>query len=203
MKTSITTEAMNRAFLRALRDKKLVPPSLERITLLELLAPEQQAITAAKARRKRLAGSTNVSWVTKLTRKLDRLVFPETTQHNFKITEAHQIGRMLRNMSQRMDKSVLTQLRTESLFGMKLRDKLESALWRFDGTFFINLGRALNTPPSPRALLYAFLIRQHEQISRTPTVAQILAIIPDNLQIDRGSFYSLCREIGLPAVEKG
>jgi hypothetical protein len=194
---------LNQAFLRGLREAKIIPPSLERITLLELLAPEQRAIKTANPRRERLLRSANRSWIAELTQKLDRLVFPETTQQHFKITEAHQIGRMLRSMEQRIDKSALARLRNKSLFGIKLRQKLEDAIWRFDGEFFLNLGHALNTPSSRRALLYQFLIRENERVSQCRRVADIFKLIPDNLRIDRSSFYTLCREIGLPIVVKG
>lgn len=192
----------SQAFLRAIRDAKVVPPSLERITLLELLSPEQKGIIAAKPRRERLMQSQNGSWIVRLTQKLDRLVFPETTQPDFKITDAHRIARMMRSMQLRMDKSHLARLRAESLFGIKLIARLEDAIWRFDGDFFLNLGRALNTPASPRALLYDFLIREHARVSQCRRVAEIIRIIPDKLRIDRSSFYTLCREISLP-VGKG
>ena len=78
------------------RDLKADVPTLARCILFDLLHPEQNKFpTLPRRKRERILAQTPGHWTSKLTLKLDRLVFPELMAGEKKLTEGKKLGRLV------------------------------------------------------------------------------------------------------------
>ena len=116
-------------------------------------------------------------WTVKLTRKLDRLTFPEFTGRKGKVpSEAQRLARLLRSLQCNTSASLFNDLQNRSLFGIKLTERIMRAVWSFDGDFFKQFGKAIRKEMTPTGRLYIWLLNRREKVERCKTVAEIMKL---------------------------
>jgi hypothetical protein len=192
--------AMNQAVVESLRRNELTCPTLADIATDELLAPGSKAILHSRSKRAWMLNKHADKWQVKLTRKLDRLDFPELTQGTPKLTNAKQLGRRMAITNSRCSPAEWEQLKA-SRVGTSVAARILDAVWRMDGKFLTDLGNSL-TPPSPARKVYKYLLDNRREVERCAKPAEILKLIKSHgLNYEPGSFYRLCKQIGLPVSQ--
>jgi hypothetical protein len=208
---------------RRRRENKL--PILAEIEMAKLLWPEQKRILALHGRCRNVFAKKATHWTVKITSKLDRLIFPELTQsreqteqvrlagltpqefiaelnQGKKCSDHKRLARLLAALKAAGDKSFPELFRNDP-FGFKLTKIIMDAVWALDGSFLINFGKAIKKESganSNKARIYRFLRQNAEVVEQCRTVAEIRKL-PGFPPYDAGSFYKLCREVGLPLAK--
>lgn len=176
-------------------------PSQAQIATYELLYPGQKAILYAAPQRAKMILDHADKWFVKLTLKLDRLQFPELTQGEDTLNQPKKIARRLMAFKMSCTRDQWAALKTSTL-NTALTDNVMAALWNLDADFFTSLAGALKHP-AEAAKVYRFLLSNRDAVESCKTRADIFRLLQSNGcgHYERGSFYRLCNEIGLPVSQ--
>ena len=181
------------------KDLKADVPTLARCVLFDLLHPEQSKFkTLPRRKRERILAQRPEHWTSKLTLKLDRLVFPALTSGEKKLTEGKELGRLVRYY-----KTTASTAHFENLkgcqFGSRLAAKLLNAAWCLGNEFFTGFAKGLRNEVSRTLKVYSFLLRNQSAVEacKSPAEIQRLDGMP---KYSPQSFCRLCKSVGLPVA---
>jgi hypothetical protein len=194
--------------------------------MAKLLWPERKRILALQVRCQKVLAKKPAHWMVKVTRKLDRVIFPQLTQGRLE-TEQERLARLtpqkfiaeLNQSKKRSDHKKLARLLAalkaacppksypelvrNSLFGTRLTKIIMDAVWTLDDLFLIEFGKAIEKESRAdikKARIYHFLRQNAEAVEQCQTVAEIRKL-PGFPSYDVSTFYKLCKEVGLPAAK--
>jgi hypothetical protein len=209
---------------RRRRENKL--PTLAELEMARLFWPEEKRILALHGRCRNVFATRAAHWTVKITRKLDRLTFPELTQSMVETEQERLAGLTPQEFIAELDQSqkhsdhkrlprllaaleavcgakYYPELFRNDPFGFKLTKIIMDAVWKLDGSFLIKFGKAIRKDSgadSKKARIYRFLRQNAEVVEQCRNVAGIRKL-PGFPPYDAGSFYKLCREVGLPLAK--
>jgi hypothetical protein len=143
-------------------------------------------------------------WTRKVRQKLHRQEFPELTAGRDKLSEGRWLSRALMARLRTKTTSERETLR-ESGFGEYLNTRLARAVWAQDAAFLAEFTAGLQMMPEKRdaiADLYDWLLENSAKVEGCRTVAEIVRLLPVELEVSQKSFERICREVGLPLARK-
>lgn len=171
-------------------------PTLAKVELDRLLWPEQKALIYTEGKRRTMLATHAEHWTVKLTLKLDRLIFPELLAGESKLSDGKKLGRLVEYLRVTTTAEQFAALFNNSLFGVKLSQRMLDSAMRGDADFFRDTADGLNAA-TPTLKVYSFMLRNAAAVERCRTCAEIQRL-PGFPKYSPQTFCRLCREIGLP-----